>query len=84
MAGRDYTSEMHFLDIPERLNKLLYKKEVVRLTRSDILMAREWTLRLIRDSHPKWSEEQVQADYERLRHVRVVAVDQWSKRNLPG
>lgn len=73
---------MNFLDIPDRINQLLYKKDLVRLTRRDVVSARNWTLRLIRDSHPHWTEEQVEADYERLKHIRPIAVDQWAKRNL--
>ncbi|MEM6821700.1 MAG: hypothetical protein AAF558_07160 [Verrucomicrobiota bacterium] len=72
---------MHFLDIPERVNQLLYRKDVHRLTKRDMASAKQWSLRLIRDSHPEWTEQQVLDDYERLSHIKVVAIDQWSKRN---
>lgn len=71
---------MDFLDLPERINKLLYKKSVRRLTPADRELAKRWTMQLIRDSHPHWSEAQVEADYERLTMVRVELVDQWSRR----
>ncbi|MEM6884854.1 MAG: hypothetical protein AAF571_07455 [Verrucomicrobiota bacterium] len=73
---------MNFLDIPDRINQLLYKKDLVRLTRHDIFTAKEWTKRLIRDSHPHWTDKQVEEDYERLNKIKVMAVDQWEKRNL--
>jgi len=73
---------VNFLDIPDRINQLLYKKDLVRLTRHDILTAREWTKRLIRDSHPDWTEKQVEEDYERLSKIKVMAIDQWEKRNI--
>jgi len=71
---------MNFLKISEGLNRFLYRKEVVRLTRQDIELARTWTKQLIRDSHPRWSEEQVEDYYMKLDQIRPVAVDQWSRR----
>jgi hypothetical protein len=73
---------VNFLDLPDRINRLLYQKDLVRLTRRDMLSAKDWTKRLIRDSHPNWTDQQVDEDYERLSHIKVVAVDQWEKRNL--
>jgi hypothetical protein len=69
-----------FLELPERVNKFLYKKDVRRLTRADRELAKRWTLQLIRDSHPRWTDEQVEADYDRLLAFRVEAVDEWSRR----
>lgn len=71
---------MHFMDLTGRFNDLLYRRTVTRLTRSDIEVARAWTLQLIRDSHPRWTEEEVERDYERLALIRVEVVDEWSKR----
>ena len=71
---------MNFLDLPERLNSFLYRKDVRRLTRADRELAKRWTMQLIRDSHPLWTDAQIEADYERLLAVRVEAVDQWSRR----
>jgi hypothetical protein len=72
---------MNFLGLPERINRVLYRREVHRLTPADLRLARRWTLELIQDSHPRWSREEVEACYERLSELRVTAVDEWSKRN---
>ncbi|MGF1678208.1 MAG: hypothetical protein ACFCUX_03325 [Candidatus Methylacidiphilales bacterium] len=72
---------MNFLDLPERINRLLYRKEIVRLSPRDRLSAKSWTLKLIRDSHPQWSDEEVEKDYQRLEQIRVIAVDAWGKRH---
>lgn len=71
---------MNFLDLPERINTFLYKKDVKRLSRADRDLAKRWTMQLIRDSHPHWSEAQIEADYDRLLAVRIETVDQWSRR----
>ncbi|GAB4244213.1 MAG: hypothetical protein OHK005_09000 [Candidatus Methylacidiphilales bacterium] len=71
---------MHFMDLTSRFNDLLYRRTVTRLTRSELEIARAWTMQLIRDSHPRWSEEEVERDYERLALIRVEVVDEWSKR----
>jgi hypothetical protein len=72
---------VNFLGLPERINKLLYHRQVGSMTRRESELATNWTLQLIRDGHPKWSEEQVKNYYDNLVNIRVVAVDQWSKRN---
>jgi hypothetical protein len=69
-----------FLDLPERINRLLYRRSLQKLTRQDLILARAWTLQLIRDSHPHWSEIEVEAYYEKLSLIRVEVVDEWSKR----
>ncbi len=68
------------MEVTSRFNDLLYRRAVTRLTRSDIEIARAWTLQIIRDSHPRWTEDQVERDYERLSLIRVEVVDEWSKR----
>lgn len=73
---------MNFLSLPERVNKLLYHRQVGSLTKREAGLAEAWTLQIIRDSHPKWAEAQVQEYYDNLANIRVVAVDQWGKRNL--
>jgi len=75
-----YLVLVNFLDLPERINSFLYKKDVGRLTQADRESAKRWTMRLIRDSHPRWTEAQVEADYEKLLAVRIETVDQWSRR----
>ena len=71
---------MNFLKITEGLNRFLYRKDVVRLTRNDLELATRWTKLLIRDGHPRWSESEIDAYYDQLMQIRVVAVDQWSRR----
>jgi hypothetical protein len=72
---------MNFLGIPDRINKLLYNRDIHRLTHDDVGLAKRWTLRLIRDGHPHWSEKQVERYYEKLSLIRVEVVDNWSMRN---
>jgi len=72
---------VNFLGLPERINKLLYHRQVGSLSRREAELAESWTLQLIRDGHPKWTEEQVKTYYDNLVNIRVVVVDQWSKRN---
>lgn len=71
---------VRLMEVTSRFNDLLYRRAVTRLTRSDIEIARAWTLQIIRDSHPRWTEDQVERDYERLSLIRVEVVDEWSKR----
>ena len=71
---------VNFLDLPERINSFLYKKDVRRLTKADRELAKRWTMQLIRDSHPQWTDAQVEADYEKLLAFKVETVDQWSRR----
>ncbi|MDZ4788972.1 MAG: hypothetical protein SH807_08525 [Blastochloris sp.] len=72
---------MNFMGLPERINKLLYHRQVGSLTQREAGLAKVWTLELIRDSHPKWTEQQIESYYNNLVNIRVVAVDQWGKRN---
>lgn len=71
---------VNFLDLPERVNTLLYRRQVKRLTKKDLEAARIWTMQLIRDRNPGWSEAQVQDYYDHLLDIRLVAIDQWSAR----
>jgi hypothetical protein len=72
---------VNFLKLPQRINQLLYHRQLGSLTRREAELAERWTLQMIRDGHPKWDEEQVRAYYDHLLTIKVVAVDQWSKRN---
>ncbi|NJK91318.1 MAG: hypothetical protein HC904_05485 [Blastochloris sp.] len=72
---------MNFLGLSERINTLLYHKQVEKLSRRDGELARTWTLQLIREAHPLWTEQEVERYYENLLKIRVVAVDQWGKRH---
>lgn len=64
----------------ERLNRLLYRQHIRKLTPAEIELARQWSLNLIRREHPELSEEQVQRFYDNLIHVKFSAVDEWSER----
>lgn len=72
---------MNFLDLPERINLLLYRRQVGRLSRQDREQAIAWTLQLIRDRNPTWPEDKVRAYYDQLLDIRVIAVDAWSARH---
>jgi len=72
---------MNFLGIPERINRLLYQKDIHRLSRRDTDLARRWTLALIRDGHPHWTEDQVNTYYDRLSQIRVEVIDEWSAKH---
>jgi ribonucleotide reductase beta subunit family protein with ferritin-like domain len=71
---------VNFLKLPERVNTLLYRRQVKRLTKTDMESAKQWTLQLIRDRNPHWSEERIQDYYDHLLDIRLVAIDQWSAR----
>jgi hypothetical protein len=73
---------MDLRDLAERFNSFLYQKDFRRLSPQDLELAKKWTLQLIRDSNPKWTEEQVLDYYDRLLKIRVMAVDQWKERNI--
>lgn len=64
----------------EKLNQVIYRAQVRRLTRLDKEMADRWTLARIREGHPYWSEEQVNRHFNALLHFEIRAVDEWSRR----
>lgn len=72
---------MGFFSLSKSLNSLLYRKEVRRLSKEDREMANRWTLEMIRESHPDWSEERVRVYFNRLLYLRVTVVDEWSLRH---
>jgi hypothetical protein len=72
---------MDFLQLSDRLNTLLYRRQVQRLTREDREQAVQWTLQLIRERHPRWSEDKVRDYYDRVLDIRVIAVDAFSARH---
>lgn len=72
---------MGFFGFSERANTQLYRRQVGRLGKQDLELATRWTLQLIRDNNPRWTEDQVRAYYDRLLDIRVIAVDQWSARH---
>lgn len=71
---------MDILGIAEKINGFLYRKETQTLTEEDMDTAREWSLQTIRRHYPRWSEEQCVRYYHSMINIRLIAVDQWSKR----
>jgi hypothetical protein len=71
---------MSLSDFADRFNHFLYRQSIRRLGESEISLAREWTLSVIRREHPALDDEQVNRFYENLLHVQVSAVDEWSRR----
>ena len=63
-----------------RFNAFLYRQHIRRLSPVEIELAREWSLALIRREHPHLSSEEVERFYENLIHIRVCAVDEWTRR----
>lgn len=71
---------MDFRRIAERVNRLLYRREVARLTPAEKAMADAWTLRLIRERHPGWTQQQIRDYFENLIHLKVRVVKEWELR----
>ena len=71
---------MSLADFADRVNAFLYRQHIRRLTVDEIESAQEWSLKLIRRENPDWSEEQIDAFYENLLHVQIIAVDEWTRR----
>ena len=67
-------------EFAERFNQFLYRQTIRKLTPSDIELAREWCLNLIRREHPDLTPEEVERFYDNLLKVRAVAVDEWTQR----
>jgi hypothetical protein len=71
---------VHFSDFTDRFNHFLYRQSIRKLGEAEIQVAREWSIAFIRREHPGLSDEQVERFYENLLHVRVNAVDEWTRR----
>ena len=71
---------MQVSELRERLNQFLHRQNVRKLTPREREMARDWCLDVIRREHPELNEEQRERFYENLINVRVIAVDEWSRR----
>ncbi len=67
-------------DFTARFNAFLYRQHIRRLSEVEIALAREWSMALIRREHPHLSSEEAEGFYENLIHVRVCAVDEWTRR----
>jgi hypothetical protein len=64
----------------ERFNLFLYRQNIRKLGPEEIELARQWSIGLIRKEHPEFTDEQIERFYENLIHVRVTAVDEWTRR----
>ena len=71
---------MEVSELRERLNQFLHRQTVRKLTSDERALARDWCLDLIRREHPKLTEEQVEHFYDNLINLRVIAVDEWTRR----
>ncbi len=67
-------------DFTERFNQFLYRRHIRKLEPSDIEMARDWCLNLIRREYPHLNEEQRELFYQNLINVQITAVDEWTRR----
>ena len=63
----------------DRFNQFLYRQHIRKLG-SEIEIAREWCLDLIRREHPHLNEEQRERFYDNLIKVQITAVDEWTRR----
>jgi len=67
-------------EFSDRVNRFLHRKEVGKLTRAERRMANAWTLRMIRERHPGWSDRQVRDYFQNLIYVKVRVVKEWELR----
>jgi hypothetical protein len=71
---------MQVSEFRERLNHFLHRQDIRKLTDAERSLAREWCMDLIRREHPEMNDEQAEHFYENLINVRVITVDEWSRR----
>jgi hypothetical protein len=71
---------MQVSEFRERLNQFLHRQDIRKLTDAERSLARDWCMDLIRREHPEMNEEQRELFYENLINVRVITVDEWSRR----
>jgi hypothetical protein len=64
----------------DQLNRFLHRQNIRKLTPAERELAQVWCMDLIRREHPDWSDEQAERFYDNLINVRVIAVDEWSRR----
>jgi hypothetical protein len=75
---------MQVSELRERLNLFLHRQNIRKLTVAERELAREWCLDVIRREHPEFNEEQSERFYDNLINIRVIAVDEWSRRMQGG
>jgi hypothetical protein len=73
-------STMDVAEFKDQLNRFLHRQNVRKLTPAERELAKTWCMDLIHREHPDWSDEQAERFYENLINVRVIAVDEWSRR----
>jgi hypothetical protein len=71
---------MTFAKVSEKLDSFLYRKIFQKLTPADRQSAQDWCLTIIRQGHPKWTEDEIKKYYDNLLNVKVIVVDEWSRR----
>ncbi len=57
-------------------------KNTLGLTHIDLKIATHWTKQFIRSNHPSWSDQEIETFYEKLASVKIVAIDEWSRKFL--
>jgi hypothetical protein len=78
--GADCLAVMQVSELRERLNQFLHRQNIRKLTPEERSLAREWCLDLIHREHPELNDEQAELFYENLINVRIITVDEWSRR----
>lgn len=71
---------MRVMELSCKLNGIIFRAQLRRLTRLDLEMADRWTMARIREGHPDWSEERIMGHFHALAHIPVRAIDEWSRR----
>jgi hypothetical protein len=67
-------------DFTERFNLFLYRQHIRKLGPTEIELAREWCMAVIRREHPQLTTEEAERFYENLITVKWNSVDEWSRR----
>lgn len=71
---------MSFFPILTRLNGLLYRRDLARLSPRDRTLARTWMIQFMKANHPEWDTKRIDQEYERLLDCRPMAIDEWERR----
>lgn len=71
---------MSFFPILTRLNGLLYRRDLARLSPRDRTLARTWMVQFMKANHPEWDNQRIDQEYEQLLHCRPMAIDEWERR----
>lgn len=71
---------MSFFPILTRLNGLLYRRDLARLSPRDRTLARTWMIQFMKANHPEWDSQRIDQEYKRLLDCRPMAIDEWERR----